>query len=127
MMGAHRFVLCAVLAFGGAACAAAHGGPVLGGNDNPAAVSGTISGIVRAATSTPLSARKVTAVNVDTGARHEATTAANGGYTLKVPMGKYRLEVELKANEALSESPGEIEINRSDLDSGRDFVVTVKP
>ena len=128
MTGATRLVLCAALAFGGAGCAAAHGGPVLGAGEGPPEMSGTISGVVRAAgTNTPLGTRRVTAINVVTGAKYEASTAANGGYTLKVPIGRYRLEVELKPDESLADAPDVIEINRSDLDSGRDFVVTVKP
>ena len=73
-----------------------------------------------------MSARRVTAVDVSTGAKYEATTATNGGYTMKVPVGRYRMEVELRPDEAMSASPGEVDINRSDLDSGRDFVITVK-
>jgi hypothetical protein len=111
-----------------AGCAAAHGGPVVGSGEKPPELSGTISGIVRAAgTNTPLPTRRVTATNVSTGAKFEATTAANGGYTLKVPMGRYRLQVELGPNEVTSEAPDDLVINRSDLDSGRDFVVAIKP
>jgi hypothetical protein len=45
---------------------------------------------------------------------------------MKVPVGRYRVEVEIRADESVSESPGEVVINRSDLDSGRDFVITIK-
>jgi hypothetical protein len=111
-----------------AACAAAHGGPAIGSGDAPPEMSGTISGIVRAAgTNSPLNARKITAVDVASGTTYTATTATNGGYTMKVPMGRYRLTVELAAGETLRESPDEVVINRSDLDSGRDFLVAVKP
>ena len=33
-----------------------------------------------------------------TGATFEASTAVSGGYTMKVPMGRYRLQVDLVAN-----------------------------
>ena len=116
------------IALGGSACAARHGGPVIDTGEKPAEVTGTISGIVRAAGSNaPLSARRVTAIDTTSGAKFETSTAANGGYTMKVPAGRYRIEVEVGANETVSKSPGEIVINRSDLDSGRDFVITVKP
>ena len=108
-------------------CAAAHGGASIGASEKPPEMSGTISGVVRAAGSnTPLGARKVTAVDVSSGAKFEASTAVNGGYTMKVPMGRYRMDVELQPNETISESPGEVVLNRSDLDAGRDFVIVVK-
>jgi hypothetical protein len=67
----------------------------------------------------------VTATNVATGRRYEVSTASNGGYTVKVEEGTYRLAVELRANETLASDPGETEVNTGDLDSGRDFAVTV--
>jgi hypothetical protein len=89
-------------------------------------VGGTISGIVRAAGSnTPLSGRKVTLTDVTTGRRYEASTAGNGGYTVKVVEGTYRLQVELRPNETLASGPEQTEVNRGDLDSGRDFTITV--
>jgi Carboxypeptidase regulatory-like domain len=102
-------------------------GPVLGSAERPEGVGGTISGSVRAASDkSPLSARTVTAVNTATGQRIQTSTADNGGYTMKVPVGRYRLEVELRPGEALSEQPTELEINRSDVDAQRNFLVTVK-
>ena len=67
--------------------------------------------------------RKVTAVNTDSGARFDATTGTNGGYTIKVPEGRYRLEIELQSGESISKQPGETRINKSDLDTRRDFVL----
>jgi hypothetical protein len=109
-----------------AGCAAAHG-PVLDTGSKPAGVGGTISGTVTASGTEPVPGRRVTAINVDSGARFEAVTAVNGGYTIKVPTGKYRMEVELRASEALETKPAETEVNTSDLDPDRDFVITVKP
>jgi len=43
-----------------------------------------------------------------------------------VPVGTYRIEVELRGGEALSKQPAETHVNNGDLDSARDFVVTVK-
>lgn len=108
-------------------CAAAHG-PVLDRGEKPPVITGTIAGLVRAAGSNmPLAARKVTAVEVTTGAKYEASTGTNGGYTLKVPIGKYRLEVELRAGESVVKAPAELEITASDLDAGRDFTIGVQP
>ena len=81
-----------------AAAAACHPGPVLDPGAKMA-VGGTIAGIVSSVGNTALPGRKVTAINVATGARFEATTGLNGGYTIKVPQGTYRLEVELQPAE----------------------------
>jgi hypothetical protein len=100
-------------------------GPVVGGTQQQ--VGGTIAGIVSATGGTlALASRKVTAINTATQTRYDTTTAANGGYTIKVPEGTYRIEIELRTGETLSKQPGETHINNGDLDSGRDFVVTVK-
>lgn len=107
------------------ACAAR--GPILDTGSKPANVGGTIAGVVRVAGSgEPLRGRKVSAIDAASGARYEASTATNGGYTIKVPIGRYRLEVELRAGETLAEQPPHTEINASDLDADRDFVVTVR-
>jgi hypothetical protein len=115
-----RFLLTLSLA----ASVACHPGPVV--NTNPTAAGGTIAGIVTTNGNAPVTNRKVTAVNTATGARHEATTGANGGYTIQVPEGSYRLELELRPGETIAKDPGEIRINRSDLDAQRNFVIAVR-
>jgi hypothetical protein len=102
-------------------------GPVVDTGDKPPNVGGTISGIVRASGDSALTGRKVTAVNVETGQRIEATTASNGGYTMKVSPGHYRLEIELRSGEAVANPPDEVHISKSDVDAGRNFVITTKP
>ena len=95
--------------------------------DRPAVTGGTISGLVRAASdNAPLSGRKVTVTNLETGEKLEASTAVNGGYTIKVPQGNYRIEVELRAGETLASRPDDVHISRSDLDAGRNFAIAVK-
>jgi hypothetical protein len=117
--------LSALLIVGLIACAPR--GPVIDTGSKPAGVGGTISGRATfAGDSTPLAGRKVTAVSLADGQRFDTTTAANGGYTIKVPIGRYRLELELRARETLVEQPGETEIRTSDLDTSRNFVVSVK-
>ena len=111
------FVFCAVLA-----SVACHPGPVL----NPGgklSVGGTVAGIVSTDGNAPVAGRKVTAVDVASGARFDATTGANGGYTIKVPEGTYRLEVELAPGESVVKQPGETKIQKSDLDPKRDFTI----
>ena len=105
-----------------AAAAGCHPGPVIntGGNQ----VGGTIAGIVSTDSKIAVPTRKVTAVEVSSGAKFEATTGEYGGYTIKVPQGTYRLELELREGEKVIKHPGETTVNRSDLDAQRDFVIS---
>jgi hypothetical protein len=75
----------------------------------------------------PLSGRKVTIVNLETGEKLETSTAVNGGYTIKVPQGNYRVEVEVRQGEVVTEKPDDVHISKSDLDAGRNFTIAVKP
>jgi hypothetical protein len=102
---------------------ACHPGPVIDTGAKPPAVGGTIAGIVSAGNA-PVEGRKVTAIEITSGARYDATTAANGGYTIKVPRGTYRLEVELKSGERVVKQPDQTKIDKSDLDTKRDFVIS---
>jgi hypothetical protein len=113
-------MLCALLA-----SAACHPGPVAspGSKLN---VGGTVAGIVSTDGNAPVTGRKVSAVDVASGARFDATTGANGGYTIKVPQGTYRLEVELAPGESVVKQPGETKIEKSDLDPKRDFTISKK-
>ena len=105
---------------------ACHPGPVVGAGSKPLPVGGTIAGIVSTDGNAAVPGRKVTAVNTATGTRYEETTGINGGYTMKVPEGVYRLEIELQPGETIAKQPGETRVNRSDLDPRRDFVITAK-
>jgi hypothetical protein len=104
-----------------------HGRAVIDPTSNIEGVGGTIAGAVRASSDTsPLSGRKVTATNEETGATFTASTASGGGYTVKVPAGKYRLDVELRPGESLASRPDPTDVNVGDLDPDRDFVLTVR-
>jgi hypothetical protein len=116
-------LLFALLVCCAAASSACHPGPVI--DTGPQPVGGTIAGIVSTDSKVPVPSRKVTAINTESGAKFEATTGANGGYTIKVPQGNYRLELELKPGETIVKHPGETKINRSDLDPHRHFVISV--
>jgi hypothetical protein len=102
---------------------ACHPGPVIDTGAKPPAVGGTIAGIVSDGNA-PIAGRKVTAIEIASGARYDATTATNGGYTIKVPQGTYRLEVELKSGERVVKQPDQTKIDKSDLDTKRDFVIS---
>src|SRR5687768_6105453 len=115
----HTALAVAMLAVG-----ACHPGPVIDtGPDQP--VGGTIAGIVSTEAKAPIAGRKVTAINTATNARFDATTGPNGGYTIKVPTGTYRLELEVRPGETITKHPGETKINRSDLDAQRHFVLSI--
>jgi hypothetical protein len=102
--------------------AACHPGPKIGGGPKQN-VGGTIAGIVSTEAKAAVSGRKVTATNTATGTKYEATTGPNGGFTIQVPAGTYRLELELQPGEKITKQPGETHINTSDLDPRRDFVI----
>jgi hypothetical protein len=86
---------------------------------------GTIGGILRAGEGgEPVAGRIVTAVSLsDSTARYSATTNVSGGFSIKVPPGKYRLEVDLRDGERIIRSPGTVDINESDLDANREVVI----
>jgi hypothetical protein len=114
-----------VLVCGAALSAACHPGPVL--NAQPNKVGGTIAGIVKTTdTAIAVPGRKVSVIDVKTGVRHETTTGANGGYTIQVPEGTYRFELDLREGETLAKQPDHTHVNNSDLDASRDFVITTR-
>lgn len=101
------------------------GTPILDRGEKPVSVSGTIAGHVRSAGNAAVVSRVVRAVALSSGEKFETTTNNAGTYTLKVPPGRYRLEVELRDNERVQKQPGETQVNASDLDPNRDFVIDV--
>jgi hypothetical protein len=101
-------------------------GPVVGSGEKTATANGTISGAVRTTSKLPLSGRLVTATEVTTGAKYDASTSTTGGYTIKLPVGRYRLDVELRDGESVAEGPSELTLSASDLDAARDFVIAAK-
>jgi len=103
---------------------ACHPGPVVDTGPNTSAAGGTIAGIVSTSSNAAVPGRKVTAIATAGGKRVEATTGVNGGYTIQVPAGTYRLEVELKPGEKVAKQPGETKIGKGDLDAQRHFVIT---
>jgi hypothetical protein len=85
---------------------------------------GTIAGILRAGEGgEPIAGRQVHAVALSGGRRYSVTTSVTGGFSIPVPPGKYRLEVDLRDDERILRSPGTIDINESDLDANLDLVI----
>jgi hypothetical protein len=112
----------ALLLITSAACRT--GTPVIDTGEKPPTRDGTIAGKVTSEGNAAVVSRVVRAIAAD-GTRHEVTTNNAGTYSMKVPPGKYRLEVELREGERLVKQPGETEVNASDLDPNRDFVIGV--
>lgn len=105
----------------GAACRAGKALP--GTTPRDETTPGTIAGIVSAGNGEPISGRRVEAVHVDSARRYLAVTSVTGGFSIPVPPGKYRLEVELREGERVLRQPGVIDINPSDLDANLEIVI----
>jgi hypothetical protein len=103
-------------------CAARHGRPLIGASTIPNPT-GTLSGTVTSSTGTPLEGRRVSAIDMATEQRYDVTTASNGGFTIKVPTGRYRLEVELRGGDQLARQPEQRQVNVGDVDEKLDFVI----
>ena len=103
-------------------CGARHGRPVVGGSV-VAEPTGTISGKVESTTGTPFEGRRVSAIDMMTEAHYDATTSNNGGYTIKVPPGQYRLEVELRGGDQIARQPDQVSVNAGDVDAQLNFAI----
>jgi Carboxypeptidase regulatory-like domain len=121
-----QFVLYATLAMTLVAGAGCHPKPTIV-SISSAAVGGTIAGVVYGPTDTSLSDRAITVVNVDTGERFQTATGDNGGYSLRVPPGTYRVEVQLRDGEKLAEKNATILLKNSDSEVGSNVDVNAGP
>lgn len=113
--------LAALLAAGGCRT----GQPIYDSSHHDPETPGTIGGILRAGIGgDPVAGRVVVAVSLsDAAQRFSATTNVTGGFSIKVPPGHYRLEVDLREGERVLRSPGIIDIDKSDLDANREIVI----
>jgi len=101
------------------------GVPVVDLGPKPVNARGTITGIVRGPEGTsPLAGRTVEIVDEATGERRSVQTAENGGFTIQLPAGKYRLELPLKPGETIVKRPGIVDLDKGDIDSHIEFVLS---
>ena len=101
------------------------GVPVVDTGPKPAVARGTITGTVHGPEGTSaVSGRTVEVVNVDTNERHSVTTNETGGFTIELPPGKYRLELQLQPGETLMKHPDIVKLDRGDIDSHIEFVIS---
>jgi len=114
-------ILAVLVLLVGAACRS--GQPLLVSSSGDQTTPGTIGGIVSAVGGERLGGRGVHAVQVGTSQRFSATTNVTGGFSIKVPPGEYRLEVDLRAGEKVVRDPGVVHIHKSDLDANLEIVV----
>ena len=108
-----------------AATACRPGTPIVNTDPMKATTPGTIAGAARSTAGDPLADRRIEAVDTKSGQRYAAQTGVTGGYSIKVPPGHYRLELELREGETIVQEPGSIDINSGDLDPNMDIVVRV--
>ena len=113
------------LLWAAAAGACRTGQPLYDSSPEDQRTPGTIAGILRLGIGgDPVGGRQITAVAVDDASRrYTATTNVNGGFSIPVPPGKYRLEVDLRGSERILKSPGIVDINESDLDANREVAI----
>jgi hypothetical protein len=97
--------------------------PVGVGSTGNMSTPGTIGGFVSAVGGERLAGREVRAVPVGGTDKYSAVTNVTGGFTIKVPPGEYRLELDLREGEKVVKSPGVVHINKSDLDANLEIVV----
>ncbi|HET7747470.1 MAG TPA: carboxypeptidase-like regulatory domain-containing protein [Vicinamibacteria bacterium] len=114
--------MAAVLALATLGTACRVGKPVMSRTPENETTPGTIAGILSTGAD-PVAGRRVTAVALVGEGRYSAVTNVTGGFSIPVPPGKYRLEVELREGEAVVRSPGTIDINESDLDANLEVVI----
>jgi hypothetical protein len=123
-MSETRLVAVALAAALAAATGCRSGQPIYSATPSDHRTPGTIAGIVSSsAGGEPLAGRRVEAVELTGGQRYSAITNVTGGFSIPVPPGKYRLEVELREGERVVRSPGTIDINKSDLDANLVVVI----
>lgn len=110
------------LLLGAASCR--RGRPLIDTGPKPVQADGTISGTVRGPQGTSaVVGRSVEVVNVESGERQRGLTSNTGGFTFKVKPGKYRVELTLRGGETIIKRPGVIDVNRSDVEAGADFIL----
>jgi hypothetical protein len=84
----------------------------------------TITGTVRGAEGgSPVSGRAVSAVDVKTGERRSVQTTSTGAFSIDLPAGQYRLDVEVRDGETVIKHPNVVDLDAGDVDSHVEFVV----
>ena len=86
---------------------------------------GTIAGNVRGPDgSAPFSGRTVEVTNDATVEKRTLETADNGGFSIMLPAGKYRVDLRLLPGEIITKRPGTVVLDRGDIDSHVEFLLS---
>ena len=116
------FTIAVLVLLAGAGCRRAS--PVLEAGPQPGHAKVTINGTVRGPErAIAVDGRIVELVNLTTSERTRVATDEDGGYTVRVQPGDYRVELTLRDGEALVREPGVIHVNRAGGTADGDFVV----
>ena len=99
------------------------GVPAVDLGPKPPAARGTITGLVHGPGDAALTGRTVEVVNVVSGEKFTTQTVSNGGFTIELPKGKYRLDLQLRDGETIVKRPNVVDLDRGDIDSHIEFVV----
>jgi len=109
---------------GGSACR--HDVLVADAGSKPPTPAGTISGQLQTpGNGAAVVGRTVTVINNGDGQRFQVRSNNTGGFTLRVPPGSYRIEVEQRPGEAVAGAPTDQKVGPSDIDAR--IVITVGP
>jgi carboxypeptidase family protein len=108
-----RLVLPATLAVGVLMNVDCHPKPVIV-TTSSVTVGGTIAGVLNGPSESTLGNRTITVINLETGQRYQTTTGMNGGYSMQVPPGNYRLDIELRNGEQLASGDATILLKNGD-------------
>jgi Carboxypeptidase regulatory-like domain len=84
----------------------------------------TINGTVRGAEGgLPVSGRTVSILDMKSGERRSVQTTATGTFTIELPAGEYRLDVDVRDGETVLKHPNIVALDAGDVDSHVEFVV----
>ena len=100
-----------------------HDIPVIAVGPKTASARATIYGVVRGPQDVPAGRRTVEVVNVATGERQDVQTSSTGAFSVEVPAGRYHLDLLLRDGERLVKGPGEVHLDRGEINSHIEFVL----
>jgi hypothetical protein len=100
------------------------GVPAVDLGPKPPNARGTITGLVHGPGDAALAGRTVEVVNIASGEKFTTQTVSNGGFTIELPKGKYRLELQLRDGETIVKHPDVVDLDRGGIDSHIEFVVS---
>jgi hypothetical protein len=101
-------------------------GPIIDTTPGPENPRGSIAGILqKPGNGGAVAGREVRAIEVESGQSFRATTNPAGGFTIQVPPGKYRLQVQLFEGEQVHDPPDVIAVGPSDINAN--ITLTIGP